>query len=183
MTAARPLVSIVVLCMLAACTTQTIETGAPRTVRTGVAGAPPTTAIAQSLHGYVEGELILSFTPEGERTIAAAVGQPPTKLRLGVPSLDRLNAKYRASQLVRAVDMHGGYILRIAPDANVFRAIDEYRQDPIVTGATPNYLYRLPAPQAPEAVRTKIGPLRKEDRPLQPPGQAPVQRPSLPPTQ
>jgi hypothetical protein len=167
--AARPLVLILVSCTLAACATQTIETGAPRTVRTAVGSAPPTTE-TQSRHGYVEGELILTFTPEGERTVAAVVGQPPNnRLRFGVPSLDRLNAKYRASQLVKVADVQGGYVLRIAPDANVFRAVDEYKKDPLVTGADLHYLMRLPPPQAPEAVRTKTGPLRKEDRPVQPP--------------
>ena len=164
MVAARPLLVILVSCTLAACATQTIETGAPRTVKTAVGSAPPTTA-SQSTHGYVEGELMLSFTKEGERTIAATVGQPPNRLRFGVPSLDRLNAKYRANQLVRVVDQHAAYILRIAPDANVFRAVEEYGKDPLVTGTDLHYLYRLPPPQAPEAVRTKVGPLKPSDRP------------------
>ena len=164
MVAARPLLVILVSCTLAACATRTIETGAPRTVKTAVGEAPPTTA-NQSTHGYVEGELMLSFTKEGEQTIAATVGQPPSRLRFGIPSLDRLNAKYRATQLVRVIDQHDAYILRIAPDANVFRAVEEYRKDPLVTGTDLHYLYRLPPPQAPDAVRTKVGPLKPGDRP------------------
>jgi len=136
---ARPWLVVLVCCALAACATRTIETGAPRTVRTGV---------------------------------GAAVGQPASRLRFGVPSLDRLNAKYQASQLVKVVDMQRSYILRIAPDANVFRALDEYGKDPLVAHADLHYMMRLPAPQAPEAVSTKTGPLRKEDRPFQPAPQA-----------
>ena len=82
---------------------------------------PPTVA-SQSVHGYVEGELIIAFTSEGEKLIAPVVAKPPTRLRFGVPSLDRLNAKYRASQLVKLADVQGAYVLRIATDANVFRA-------------------------------------------------------------
>jgi len=169
---ARPWLVVLVCCALAACATRTIETGAPRTVRTGVGAAPPTTTETQSMHGYIEGELLLTLTPEGERAVGAAVGQPASRLRFGVPSLDRLNAKYQASQLVKVVDMQRGYILRIAPDANVFRALDEYGKDPLVAHADLHYMMRLPAPQAPEAVRTKTGPLRKEDRPFQPAPQA-----------
>lgn len=166
MTGARPLVSILLVCTLAACATQTIETGAERTVRTSVGAGAMTTA-PQSTHGYVEGELIIAFTPEGEKAIAALVAQPPGKLRFGVPSLDRLNNKYRASQLVKVADLRGAYILRIAPDANVFRAVEEYRKDPLVVATDLHYLYRLPAPAAPGAVRTQTGPLRRDDRPPQ----------------
>jgi len=165
--AARPLVLILASCTLTACATQAIETGGPRTVRTQVGSEAPT-AGPQSVHGYVEGELIIAFTPEGEKAVAAVVSQPPTRLRFGVPTLDRLNNKYRASQLVKVADLHGAYILRIAPDANVFRAVEEYRKDPLVTGTDLHYLYRLPAPQAPEAVRTQTGPLKRDQGPGQP---------------
>jgi hypothetical protein len=164
MIAAHPLVLIVASCTLVACTTQTIEKGGQRSVRTSVGEQPPG-AGPQSLHGYVEGELIIAFTPEGEKTVAPVVAKPPTRLRFGVPSLDRLNAKYRASQLVKVADRHGAYVLRIAPDANVFRAVEEYRKDPLVAGTDLHYVYRLPGAEAPEAVKTQTGPLRKEDRP------------------
>jgi hypothetical protein len=165
--AARPLVLILACSTLAACATQTIESGGPRSVRTSV-GAGSATADAQTTHGYVEGELIIAFTPEGEKTVAPVVAQPPTKLRFGVLSLDRLNMKYRASQLVKLADVRGAYVLRIAPDANVFRAIEEYRKDPLVTGTDLHYLYRLPGAEAPNAVKTQIGPLRRNDRPTEP---------------
>jgi hypothetical protein len=164
-TAARPLVLILASCTLAACATQAIETSGPRTVRTQIGSGSPT-AGPQSLHGYVEGELMIAFTAEGEKAVAAFVAQQPTRLRFGIPSLDRLNAKYRASQLVKVADLRGGYILRIAPDANVFRAVEEYRKDPLVAATDLHYLYRLPGPQAPEAVRTQTGPLKRD----QPPG-------------
>jgi hypothetical protein len=163
--AARPLVSILVSCTLAACATQTIETSGPRIVRTTVGSEAATPTVPQSVHGYVEGELIIVFTPEGEKLIAPLVGKAPSRLRFGVPTLDRLNAKYHAKQLVRVADLHGGYLLRIAPDANVFRAVEEYRKDPLVAATDLHYLYRLPAPQAPEAVRTQTGPLKKDDLP------------------
>ena len=161
---ARPLVWILACSTLAACATQTIETSGQRTVQTSV-GEGATVTGPQSLHGYIEGELIIAFTAEGEKAVAAAVAKPPAKLRFGIPSLDRLNMKYRASQLVKLADVRGAYILRIAPDANVFRAVEEYRKDPLVAGTDLHYLYRLPAPQAPDAVKTQTGPLKRDDRP------------------
>ena len=170
MNAARPVVLIFACGTLAACTTQTIEPSAPRSVRTSVAEAPPAAppTTAQSLHGYVEGEVIIRFSPEGERAAAPLVGKPPSRLRFGVLSLDRLNAKYRATQIVPAVGDRGAYILRLAVDANVFRAVEEYGHDPLVAAATLNYEYRLPGAQAPDAVRTQVGPLKKSDRPTRP---------------
>ena len=168
MKATSALVSILAGCALAACTTRTIETGAPKTVRTSVGEAPPRPVEAQTVHGYVEGEILIRFSPEGQRAVASLVGRPPSRLRFGVPSLDRLNAKYRASQLVPAIGDHDAYILRLAPDANVYRAVEEYGHDPLVAGVTLNYNYHLPRAEAPDAVRTQVGPLKKNDRPLQP---------------
>jgi hypothetical protein len=167
--AALPLASILALCTLAACATQTIETGEERTVRTAVGSDAPTVPKPQTLHGYRDGEILIAFTPEGEKAIAAVVAKPPGKLRFGIPSLDRLNAKYKASQLVKMADVQGAYLLRLAPDANVFRAVAEYGKDPLVAGTEPHYFYRLPPPEAPGAVRTQTGPLER-DRP----GRAPA---------
>lgn len=169
MNAVRPVVLIIACGTLFACTTQTIETGAPRSVRTAVGEAPPAAVgNAQSLHGYVEGAIIIRFTAEGERIVAPLVAKPPSRLRFGVLSLDRLNAKYRATQIVPAVGDRGAYILRLAVDANVFRAVEEYGHDPLVAGATLKYEYRLPGAEAPDAVRTQVGPLKKGDRPTRP---------------
>ena len=168
MTAARPLVLILASCTLAACATQTIGGSGPRSVRTSVDSQPAAVGAPQSLHGYVDGEMIISFTPDGERTIAPLIAKPPGKLRFGIPSLDRLNAKYRASQLMKAADLHGAYILRLVSDANLFRAVEEYRKDPMVAGTDLHYLYRLPGAQAPDAVRVQTGPLEKDDAPLRP---------------
>ena len=172
-------------CVLSACVTRKIDAGASRTVRTSVGAEAPGTA-TQSLHGYVEGEIILVFTADGERAVSSFAGRAPVEnnLRFGIPSLDRLNAKYRARQLVKVADVERGYVLRVAPDANVFRAIDEYKKDPLIAGADLHYLMRLPPPQEPGAVRTKTGPLRKEDLPVRPPPsyQQPQQQPQqLPP--
>lgn len=168
MNAALPLVSILALCTLAACATQTVETGGERTVRTAVGSDAPAVPKPQSLHGYRDGEILIAFTPEGEKAIAAAVAKPPGKLRFGIPSLDRLNAKYKASQLVKMADVKGAYLLRLAPDANVFRAVTEYGNDPLVAGTEPHYFYRLPPPEAPGAVRMQTGPLERDQRPGQP---------------
>jgi len=164
-TTARLLVSILSSCTLVACATQTIETSKERTVRTAVGSEAPTVPKPQSLHGYRDGEILISFTPEGEKAIKAAVAQAPGKLRFGIPSLDRLNAKYKASQLVKMADVQGAYLLRLAPDANVFRAVDEYGKDPLVAGTEPHYFYRLPAAEAPGAVRMQTGPLERAKRP------------------
>jgi hypothetical protein len=165
----RPLLALIASCTLAACTTQTIGTGAPRSVRTSVDAPLPGAPIdAQTVHGYVEGEVIIRFSGEGERTVAPLVGKPPSRLRFGVLSLDRLNAKYRATQIVPAVGERGAYILRLASDANVFRAVEEYGHDPLVTAVTLNYSYHLPRAEAPDAVRTQVGPLKKDQRPTSP---------------
>lgn len=165
MTTARLLVPILASCTLAACATQAIETSSERTVRTAVGSEAARAAKPQSLHGYRDGEILISFTAEGERAIAASVAQTPGKLRFGIPSLDRLNAKYKASQLVKMADLQGAYLLRLAPDANVFRAVDEYRKDPLVSGTEPHYFFRLPPPLAPDAVRMQTGPLERDQRP------------------
>ncbi len=163
MIAARPLVLILASCALSACATQAIETSGSRTVRTAVGTEPPRATAPQSTHGYIDGEMIISFTPEGERAVAPWVTSKPSgRLRFGIPSLDRLNAKYHASQLLKVADIPGGYLLRLAPDANIFRAVEEYRKDPMVSGTDLHYIYRLPAPQAPGAVRTQVGPLDKK---------------------
>lgn len=168
MVAARRLALVIASGALAACATQVVETSAPPTVRTAVGDAPPRAAGRQSVHGYRDGEILISFTPEGEKVAAPLVAKPPGKLRFGVPSLDRLNVKYRANQLVKVADLPGAYILRLAPDANVFRAVEEYRKDPLVAGTDPHYFFRLPPPEAPGAVRMKTGPLGPEDRPGRP---------------
>jgi hypothetical protein len=103
---------------------------------------------------------VVHFTPEGERAIGAAVatatGRGP--LRLGVPSLDRLNAKYRATALVPIEGAPGRYRLQLARDANVVRAAQEYGRDPLVSLAEPNYILRIDRPaEAPGAVRMKVG--------------------------
>lgn len=108
-------------------------------------------------HGYVDGELVLRFTPEGERAIAPVVGQPPGRLHLGIPSFDRLNAKYRASTLTPLGGEAGAYRLRLARDANVLRAAEEYGRDQLVSRAEPNYLLRIRRPaEQPGAVRTEV---------------------------
>ena len=169
MIAARPLVLILASCTLAACTTQVIETSGPRPVRTTVGSQSATAGAPQSLHGYIDGEMLISFTPDGARAVAPLIGKPPGRLRFGIPSLDRLNAKYRASQLVKVADVRDAYLLRLAPDANLFRAVEEYRKEPMVAGTDLHYIFRLPAPQAPGAVRTQVGPLNKDDLPRRAP--------------
>jgi hypothetical protein len=48
-------------------------------------------------------------------------------------------------------------------------AKDSYQQDPLVAGTDLHYIYRLPAPEAPGAVRIQTGPLERDDRPGTPP--------------
>lgn len=108
-------------------------------------------------HGFVDGELVLHFTAEGERAVAPAMSPGQGWLRFGVPSLDHLNAKYHATTLTPIPSERGAYRLRIAPDANVFRAAEEYGHDPLVARAEPNYVLSLDrAPIAPDAVRTEV---------------------------
>ena len=87
------------------------------------------------------------------------VGKTPGPLRFGIPSLDRLNAKYRASALVPVEGEHGSYRLRMSHDANVVRAAEEYGRDPLVSQAAPNYFLRIHRPaEEPDAVRTEANP-------------------------
>lgn len=137
--------------MVAACSTHTVAT-----TRTPVA-----TGASDGLthHGFVEGELVLHFTKEGERAVAPALSPSQGWLRFGVPSLDRLNVKYHATALTPVDKQSGAYRLRIARDANVFRAAEEYGHDPLVARAEPNYGLSLDrAPEAPGAVRTESRP-------------------------
>jgi hypothetical protein len=78
-------------------------------------------------------------------------------LRFGVPSLDHLNIKYHATALTPVPGERGVYRLRIAPDANVFRAAEEYGHEPLVARAEPNYFLSIDRPSvAPDAVRTEL---------------------------
>jgi hypothetical protein len=135
--------------VIAACTTRTLTT-----TRTPVATAPDA---GLTHHGFVDGELVLHFTAEGERAVAPAMSVTQGWLRFGVASLDRLNVKYHATALTPLEGERGAYRLKIAPDANVFRAAEEYGHDPMVARAEPNYVLRLNRPaEAPNAVRTEL---------------------------
>ena len=136
---------------LGACSTRTVAT-----TRTPVAASGQT---GFTYHGFVEGELVLHFTKEGERAVAPAISPAQGWLRFGVPSLDRLNVKYHATSLAPLDGQPGAYRLRIARDANVFRAAEEYGHDPLVARAEPNYSLSLDRPAvAPGAVRTELPP-------------------------
>jgi hypothetical protein len=134
---------------MAACTTHTV------TSRTPVAAGAPAGGFTH--HGFVDGELVLHFTPEGERTVTPAMSVSQGYLRFGVPSLDHLNIKYHATALTPLAGERGAYRLRIAPDANVFRAAEEYGHEPLIARAEPNYVLSLDrAPSAPDAVHTEL---------------------------
>ena len=114
-------------------------------------------AAALTVHGFADGEIIVQLTPEGERAVAPLVGKPPTPLRLGIPSIDRLNVKYRANAIDALPGERATYRLRLSPDANVMRAVEEYGRDPLVVSAEPNYTFRIPrGPERPEAVQTRV---------------------------
>ena len=137
--------------MIAACTTRSLGT-----TRTSVAPAASASA-GMTGHGFVEGELVVRFSPDGERAVAPLVGQTTGPLRFGVASLDRLNVKYRATAIAPLAGEKGAYVLKLSPDANVLRAAEEYGHDALVTRAEPNYLLRIPrAAEAPGAVRTEV---------------------------
>ena len=92
---------------------------------------------------------------EGDRARPGETGRGT--LRFGIPSLDRLNAKYKARALTPVPGQAGSYRLELARDANVVRAAEEYGRNPLVTQAEPNYLLRIDRPaEAPGAVRTEV---------------------------
>lgn len=123
--------------------------------RTPVAAGAPAAGITH--HAFVDGELVLHLTAEGEHAVAGATNDTHGWLRFNVPSLDQLNVKYHATTLTPLPGERGAYRLRIAPDANVFRAADEYGRDPFVARAEPSYALSLDrAPIAPDAVRTEV---------------------------
>ncbi len=135
---------------MAACTTHTVST-----TRTPVATGGSTAALTR--HGFVEGELVLQFTKEGEHAIAPSMSPNQGWLRFGVASLDRLNVKYHATAVAPVEGQPGAYRLKIARDANVFRAAEEYGKDPLIAKAEPNYSVSLDKPAvAPGAVRTEV---------------------------
>ena len=119
-----------------------------------MAGSAPPAGITQ--HGFVNGELVLHFTPEGERAVSPAMSASQGWLRFGVPSLDQLNAKYHATALAPVQGEKGAYRLKIAPDANVFRAAEDYGRDPLVARAEPNYAFQLKRPPEASGVRTEV---------------------------
>ncbi len=136
--------------VVGACTTRTIST-THRPVLT------PGQPVGVTLHGFVEGELVLHFTKEGEHAVAPAMSPTQGWLRFGVPSLDRLNAKYHATAIAPVEGEPGAFRLTIARDANVFRAVEEYGHDPLVARAEPSYSLQLDKPPvAPGAVRTEV---------------------------
>ena len=134
----------------AASTTRTVAT-----TRTPVAAGGQTAGLTQ--HGFVEGELVLRFTKEGEQAVRPAMSPTEGWLRFGVASLDRLNVKYHATSITPVDGEPGAYRLKIARDANVFRAVEEYGHEPLVARAEPSYSFRLDKPAvAPGAVRTEV---------------------------
>jgi hypothetical protein len=138
--------------VIAACTTTRTVTK-----HTSVAAGGPTAGITQ--HGFVNGALVLRFTPEGERTVKPVASAGQGWLRFGIPSLDQLNIKYHATALTPIDGQKGAYRLSIAPDANVFRAAEEYGHEPMVARAEPDYTFKLDrAPEEPGAVRTDVAP-------------------------
>jgi hypothetical protein len=142
--------------VIGACTTHTVTT------RSSVAGGGSAAGITQ--HGFVNGELVLRFTPEGERAVTPTMSVSQGWLRFNIPSLDSLNAKYHATALTPVQGDKGAYRLKIAPDANVFRAAEDYGHDPMVARAEPNYIFKLDRPpEAPNAVRTELPPGSQPD--------------------
>jgi len=133
------------LVALGGCVTKRLEPNEGGTARR-VAILPaeqPAAAAAPGGYGFIDGQLLVSFKGEAAAKAAelARGGQGP--IRFGDPTLDRLCNKYRASGLQPASerDSPSGYILFLAPDANVLRAAKEFGASPLVERAEP--LYRL----------------------------------------
>ncbi|HEY2387523.1 MAG TPA: hypothetical protein VGK30_11215 [Candidatus Binatia bacterium] len=142
--------------VIGACTRHTVAT------HTTMAGGGSTAGITQ--HGFVNGELVLHFTAEGERAVTPTMSGTQGWLRFNIPSLDQLNAKYHATALAPIQGEKGAFRLKIAPDANVFRAAEEYGHDPMIARAEPNYMYKLDRPpEEPSAVRTELPPGAQPD--------------------
>lgn len=76
--------------IFAACTTRSL--GTTRTP------APPLTADANGItgHGFVDGELVLHFTPDGERAVAPVVHDGHGATNLCEPARPRLRALTRS---------------------------------------------------------------------------------------
>jgi hypothetical protein len=127
-------------------------------VETGRAPAPGSLG-AVTHFGYADGEILIRFTPIGEKVVAPLVGRPPSRLVFGDPTIDALNTKYRATALVPLQDGLNTYRMQLSRDANVLRAAQEYDAHALVLSAEPNYTYRIPRPEeAPEAVKTEVRP-------------------------
>lgn len=162
---------------LGACTTKTVGTSVTRSTA-------PDASAALTRHGIIDGEVVIRFTPDGERAVAASrtapggdgkggqsaaallasasTSQRAGVLKLGVPSLDLLNVKYRATALVPHPNAPRTYTLQLAPDAYIIRAVQDYGADPLVEHVEPHYALELQqAPSRPDAVRTEVEPVRE----------------------
>jgi hypothetical protein len=97
---------------------------------------------------YVKNEILVKFkegmTPKG------LVISPFGYVETGLPSIDFLNAKYGIDSMKPAIDnpingsgLDGWYLFKSTKDFDALRAVREYRFDPSVEYAEPNYISRI----------------------------------------
>ncbi len=132
---------------LGGCVTKRIEPNEERASRK-VAILPaeqPVAAATPGGYGFIDGQILVSFKGEAAARAAELAGGGRGPIRFGDPTLDRLCNKYRARGVQPASnqDSTPGYILLLAPDANVLRAAKEFAASPLVERAEPMYRLQL----------------------------------------
>lgn len=142
-----PVLVTVAMVAIGGCVTKRIEQNEGRATRK-VAILPaeqPAAATAPAGYGFIDGRLLVTFKGEAAATAAELARGGRGPVRFGDPTLDRLCNKYRASGLQPASkqDSTPGYILFLAPDANVLRAAKEFGASPLVERAEPVYRLQL----------------------------------------
>lgn len=112
------------------------------------------TSAGEAVPRYVPGVLIVKLRPD----VAAAVGRTKGATVTGVPSVDALNVRFKATAFRRTVpaaekaplgiDRHGltdYYTIELPPGTDIEMAVAEYAADPNIEVAEPDYIMPMDA--------------------------------------
>lgn len=100
---------------------------------------------------FVPDEILIGLRPE---TVVSLPGLPQKLPTLGIPSLDKLSAKYKVQSAVQVFDLEGNDTLAeriglrgilklvVPPGTDIFSMIQELSSDPVIEYAEPNRIYQ-----------------------------------------
>ncbi len=128
-----------------------------------MAASPRAVTSAQAESPYMAGELVVKFTPQAARLLRAREDRL-TALQ-SLPNLDRLNRQYGVMEVAPVFDfaiepsaeqrygLSDIYFLRVPRSTDIWRMAADYRADPNVIYAEPNFIVQLldssPSPSSP----------------------------------